>query len=183
VEQQSSQTEDGTGLIGLAADIVSAYVTHNSLPAGDLTGLINTVHSALNGIATGGTAAGGQAEAAVTRATAAQIKKSITPDALTSFEDGKQYKSLKRHLTIRGMTPQQYREKWGLPATYPMVSPNYAAQRSDLAKNGTASSALGRCKRRSLVSDQPSPVAGRRWRGSCFPFWTRLATRQPVANV
>jgi predicted transcriptional regulator len=134
VEQQSLQTEGGTGLIGLAADIVSAYVTHNSLPAGDLTGLINTVHSALNGIATGGTAAGGQPETAVTHATAAQIKKSITPDALTSFEDGKSYKSLKRHLSKRGMTPQQYRDKWGLPATYPMVSPNYAAARSELAK-------------------------------------------------
>jgi len=133
MEQQTSQSEGGTGLIGLAADIVSAYVTHNSLPAGELTNLIGTVHTALNTLATG-TAAAGQAETTVTRATPAQIKKSITPDALISFEDGKSYKSLKRHLRIRGMTPEQYREKWGLPGTYPMTSPNYSAARSELAK-------------------------------------------------
>src|SRR4051812_7074501 len=115
MEQQTRQTDSGTGLIGLAADIVSAYVTHNSLPAAELTNLIGTVHTALNTLATGG-GMSDQAETTVTRATAAQIKKSITPDALTSFEDGKSYKSLKRHLSKRGMTPQEYRDKWGLPA-------------------------------------------------------------------
>ena len=68
------------------------------------------------------------------RPSAAQIKKSISPDVLISFEDGKPYKTLRRHLSVRGLTPEQYREKWGLPANYPMVSPNYSATRSQMAK-------------------------------------------------
>jgi predicted transcriptional regulator len=116
--------------IELAADIVSAYVSNNSVPSADLPSLISDVHLALVKVA------GGAAEAPVEAPKpAVPIKKSITPDYIICLEDGKKFKSLKRHLrTQYGMTPEQYRERWGLPADYPMVAPNYAKARSQLAK-------------------------------------------------
>jgi predicted transcriptional regulator len=116
--------------IELAADIVSAYVSNNSVPSGDLPSLISDVHLALLKVGNG--AAEAPAEAPKP---AISIKKSITPDYIICLEDGKKFKSLKRHLrTQYNMTPEQYREKWGLPADYPMVAPNYAKARSELAK-------------------------------------------------
>ncbi len=116
--------------IELAADIVSAFVSSNSVPAADLPGLIGTVHAALQNV---GQPAPKQEEAKPTPAV--PIKKSLTPDYLISLEDGKQYKSLKRHLGKLGLTPETYREKWGLTRDYPMVAPNYAAKRSELARS------------------------------------------------
>ena len=116
--------------IELAADIVSAFVSNNSVPAADLPALIGSVHAALQNV---GNPAPKQEEAKPVPAV--PVKKSITPDYLISLEDGKQYKSLKRHLKTRGLTPEQYREKWGLPRDYPMVAANYAARRSELAKS------------------------------------------------
>ncbi len=115
--------------INLAADIVSAFVSNNAVPSAELPELIASVHSALAKVANGQTEK--PAEAPVPPVS---IKKSITPDFLISLEDGRRYKSLKRHLKGRGLTPEQYREKWGLPRDYPMVAPNYAKQRSELAK-------------------------------------------------
>jgi predicted transcriptional regulator len=116
--------------IELAADIVSAYVSNNSVAAADLPALIGDVHNALLRVASG--TAEAPAEAAKP---AVSIKKSITPDYIICLEDGKKFKSLKRHLrTQYNLTPEQYREKWGLPADYPMVAPNYAQARSQLAK-------------------------------------------------
>ena len=116
--------------IELTADIVSAYVSNNSVSAGDIPGLINQVHSALMRVS------GGQIEApAEPLKPAVPLKKSITPEYIVCLEDGKKFKSLKRHLrTQYNMTPEQYREKWGLAPDYPMVAPNYAAARSQLAK-------------------------------------------------
>lgn len=116
--------------IELTADIVSAYVSNNSVSAGDIPGLINQVHSALMRVS------GGQIEApAEPLKPAVPLKKSITPEYIVCLEDGKKFKSLKRHLrTQYNMTPEQYREKWSLPPDYPMVAPNYAAARSQLAK-------------------------------------------------
>jgi predicted transcriptional regulator len=116
--------------IELAADIVSAYVANNSVRAGELPDLIGSVHLALLNV---GSPA--PAQTAERPAPAMPVKKSVTPDAIYSLEDGKPYKSLKRHITKLGMTPQQYREKWGLPKDYPMVAAAYAAKRSELAKN------------------------------------------------
>ena len=116
--------------IELAADIVSAYVSNNSVPSSDLASLINDVHTAL--LRVGGGTAEAPAEAPKP---AVPVKKSVTPDYIVCLEDGKKFKSLKRHLrTQYNMTPEQYREKWGLPPDYPMVAPNYAAARSQLAK-------------------------------------------------
>ena len=112
----------------LTAEVVSAYVAHNAVRAADLGDLISSVHGALQGLS-----APQQAEPEK-RQPPVSIKKSLTPEFLMSLEDGRRYKSLKRHLKGRGLSPEQYREKWGLPRDYPMVAPNYAKQRSDLAK-------------------------------------------------
>lgn len=118
--------------VELSADIVSAFVANNSIPASELGKLLASVHATVSGLAKGGSAPSKGNE--IEKATSAQIKKSITPDALISFEDGKSYKTLRRHLTIRGLTPEAYRAKYGLPADYPMVAAGYSAQRSELAK-------------------------------------------------
>jgi predicted transcriptional regulator len=116
--------------IELAADIVSAFVSNNSVPIADLPSLIRNVHSALQNA---GQPTAKQEETKPNPAVS--IRKSITPDYLISLEDGKQYKSLKRHLTKLRLTPEAYREKWDLPRDYPMVAANYAAKRSELAKS------------------------------------------------
>jgi predicted transcriptional regulator len=116
--------------IELTAQIVSAYVSNNAVSAGDISSLISQVHSALLRVSNG------QSEV-VSEALkpAIAVKKSITPDYLICLEDGKKFKSLKRHLrTQYNMTPEHYREKWGLAPDYPMVAPNYAEARSQLAK-------------------------------------------------
>ena len=124
-----SASEKGA-LVDLTADIVSAYVSHNVVPANELTKLISDVHSALT-VLDGETVAPAKEELKP----AVPPKKSITPDYLICLEDGKRFKSLKRHLkTHYDLSPEQYRERWGLPADYPMVAPNYAAARSRLAK-------------------------------------------------
>ena len=116
--------------IELTAEIVSAYVSNNTVPAAEIPGLINQVHTALTRVS--GKPAEGASEPLKP---AVSVKKSITPEYIVCLEDGKKFKSLKRHLrTQYSMTPEQYREKWGLNADYPMVAPNYAAARSQLAK-------------------------------------------------
>ncbi|MDQ0396438.1 MucR family transcriptional regulator [Labrys monachus] len=118
--------------VSITADIVSAYVSNNSVAHIDLPKLIADVHSALMRLAQG---RGEEAPAEVQQIPAVAIKKSVTPDYIISLEDGKKFKSLKRHLSSHyNMTPDEYRAKWGLPADYPMVAPNYAKSRSDLAK-------------------------------------------------
>ena len=124
--------DTSTDYIGLTVDIVSAYVSNNPVPPGELAQLIARTHSALIQIA------GGQVEAkapAVPQQPAVPVKKSITADHIICLEDGRVFKSLKRHLRAKyDMSPEQYRAKWGLPMDYPMVAPNYAKARSDLAK-------------------------------------------------
>lgn len=120
-----------TDYVGMTADIVSAYVSSNHIDADTIAGLIKSVHASLVGLSS---AEPGEVEETFEKANPAQIRRSITPDFLISFEDGRKYKSMKRSLSLRGLTPEAYREKWGLPADYPMVSPNYAAARSALAK-------------------------------------------------
>jgi predicted transcriptional regulator len=117
-------------MIELTADVVAAYVSKNSLPAGELPNLIAEVHAALNRI--GGTAEPAEADKPKP---AVNPRRSVHDEYIICLEDGKKFKSLKRHLaTHYNMTPEAYREKWGLDATYPMVAPSYAAARSNLAK-------------------------------------------------
>jgi predicted transcriptional regulator len=116
--------------IELTAQIVSAYVGNNSVPSAEIASLIGQVHAALKRVS------GGQAApSAEPVKPAVPVKRSLNSDYIVCLEDGKKFKSLKRHLRTRyNMTPEQYREKWSLPADYPMVAPNYAVARSQLAK-------------------------------------------------
>jgi predicted transcriptional regulator len=125
-----SEMRASSFLIERVSDIVAAYVAHNPVPVADLPKLIEKVHSVLIEIeSSGGTEEKPDLKPAVS------IRKSITDDHIVCLEDGKKFKSLKRHLRTRyDMSPEEYREKWGLPADYPMVAPNYARQRSELAR-------------------------------------------------
>ena len=122
--------EDRSEIIEMTADIVSAFVSNNSVPATELPMLIQSVHRALSGVST--TA---EPVESAPREPAVPLKKSVNPDFIVCLEDGRKFKSLKRHLRTKyNMSPEEYLSKWGLPKDYPMVAPNYAKARSDLAK-------------------------------------------------
>jgi len=122
--------DDKSEIIEMTADIVSAYVGNNSVSANDLPSLIQSVHRALSGVSTGV-----ETVEVAPKEPAVPVKRSITPDFLICLEDGRKFKSLKRHLRTKyNMSPEDYRAKWGLAKDYPMVAPNYAKARSDLAK-------------------------------------------------
>lgn len=134
-------------LLRLTAEIVGAYVSKHSLPAAELPGLIQNVSSSLGQLSK-------SEPPPEPLVPAVPVNKSVTPDYIISLEDGRRFKSLKRHLAAQyGMTPDEYRTRWGLPSDYPMVAPNYAAKRSQLAK----SMGLGR--------ETPRPIAPRRREG------------------
>ena len=151
-----ADAQESTGSTGnlteLVAGIVGAYVSNNSVQVADLPNLIGQVHSALQQ-----TASGKQEAQAAPQEPAVPVRRSVQPDAITCLEDGKKFKSLKRHLrTDHNMTPQEYRAKWGLKPDYPMVAPNYAASRSELAKK----MGLGR-KPAEETAQQPRTRGGR----------------------
>lgn len=133
-------TAAGVDLVELSTEIVCAYVSHNALSPSDLPKLINEVHGALRVLQTSESQ-----EQQEERKPAVPVRKSIAPDYIVCLEDGKKFKSLKRHLrTHYNLTPEEYRDKWGLPADYPMVAPSYSETRSRLAKvNGLGRKALG----------------------------------------
>lgn len=123
-----NEKPEAAALIELTTEIVAAYVGNNAAAAGDIPALIHEVYNALANV-------GSQPVQAERPKPAVQPKKSIFPDYIVCLEDGKKLKMLKRHLkTAYNMTPEEYRERWGLPADYPMVAPNYAKHRSNLAK-------------------------------------------------
>ncbi|NIJ39958.1 putative transcriptional regulator [Parvibaculum indicum] len=132
--------------LGLAVEIVSAYVSNNAMSSADLPAMIRTVHSTLADLGQGTDSTEPDLTPAV------PVKKSVTPDYIICLEDGKKLKMLKRYLRSQyGMTPEEYRARWGLPHDYPMVAPNYAAQRSKLAKQiglGRAGTAPTRGRRK-----------------------------------
>ena len=150
---------DHDELVQLTADIVSAYVSNNKVGAGELGKLIEEVHTALQ------RAPNAQAEPEPEpREPAVSIRRSVTPDYIISLEDGRKFKSLKRHLkNTYNMTPDEYRAKWGLPRDYPMVAPNYAKARSELAK----SMGLGRkAAAQPAAAEASGPKRGRRPRAA-----------------
>ena len=119
-------------ILGKVASIVAAYVSHNSLPPTDLPDLIASVHASISGLSSSTDAA----EAKPLDSPAVSIKKSVTKDHIVCLEDGKKFKSLRRHLSsFHNLTPEEYRAKWNLPSDYPMVAPTYSATRSQLAKD------------------------------------------------
>jgi predicted transcriptional regulator len=142
---EDMELNEGEGtLLRLTAEIVAAYVSKNPLPAQQIPEVISTVYSSLTGLNSAPKLA-----AAEPPKPAVPIRKSVTPEYIVCLEDGKKLKMLKRHLrSTYNMTPDEYRAKWGLPADYPMVAPNYAAQRSDFAKKIGLGRTSGRQTRR-----------------------------------
>ena len=132
MSQESMQQKAERGeILRMTAEVVAAYVGNNSLPATQLPDVINTVYGTLNRVnKKNGAAVNVNAQKA-----AVSVRRSVTPDYIICLEDGKKLKMLKRHLrTVYGLTPDEYRAKWGLPTNYPMVAPNYSKQRSAFAK-------------------------------------------------
>lgn len=139
-DQNGAIAGSDNDLIDLSTEIVSAYVSHNALSVTDLPKLIADVHTALKSLQSTGAP-----EPAEELKPAVPVRKSIAPDYLICLEDGKKFKSLKRHLrTHYNMSPEEYREKWGLPTDYPMVAPNYSETRSRLAKDNGLGRKTGR---------------------------------------
>ena len=141
----------------LTASLVAAYVTNNHIQTGEIGALIASTHAALTGL--GSPAA--SAAPTVDKPTPAQIRKSVTPDALISFIDGKPYKTLKRHLTGNGMTMEEYRERYGLPRDYPSTAASYSAQRSALAKSAGLGSQRRNAAATSKIASEKPKRAGR----------------------
>jgi predicted transcriptional regulator len=139
-ENQHLKSDD---LLKLTAEVVAAYVSNNPIPVAEVPSMIKSVHGTL-----GGLVGASQGELPTAQKPAVPIKRSVTPDYIVCLEDGKKLKMLKRYLRSNyNMTPEEYRAKWGLPADYPMVAPNYAAQRSEFAKKiglGRTASSSGR---------------------------------------
>lgn len=122
--------ESNDSLKQLSAQVVSAYVANNAVPATSIAALITDIHASFSGLGDAG-----QIGSVETLQPAVPVKKSVTPNYIICLEDGKQFKTLRRHLSVHfGLTPEEYRTKWGLPSDYPMVAPNYAEARSNLAK-------------------------------------------------
>jgi predicted transcriptional regulator len=146
----ANENEWDDSLVELSGKIVSAYVTRNAISADELPDLIASVFTALEGCSrpTVTTFAAGPTPAV-------SIRRSLTPDYLICLDDGRRFKSLRRHLADLGMTPEQYRKKWGLPPDYPMVAPNYSAKRSALAKTF----GLGKDRARKARTPKPAAVA------------------------
>jgi len=145
-QNSEGQTLRSDDILKLATEIVAAYVSNNPIPVSEVPAMIKSVHSTLGGL--GGVA---QSEIQTSQKPAVPVKRSVNPDYIICLEDGKKLKMLKRYLRSNyNMTPEEYRAKWGLPADYPMVAPNYAAQRSEFAKKiglgRTASSSSRRRK-------------------------------------
>jgi predicted transcriptional regulator len=129
--EQAEKATEADEILRMTASIVAAYVANNPLPVNQISEVINTVFNSLRGVS-GGSASSIPVE---TPKPAVPVRKSITPEYLVCLEDGKKLKMLKRHLRAAyNLTPDEYRARWGLPPDYPMVAPNYAAQRSDFAK-------------------------------------------------
>jgi predicted transcriptional regulator len=164
-EVTNAPSED---LTVLTSDIVAAYVSHNSVQPSSLPELIASVHASLTGLGKPS-----QSAEADVKVSAGEARKSIKPDGLVSFIDGKSYKTLKRHLAKAGLTPADYRAKYGLPSDYPMVAASYAAQRSELAKklglgqirrNGGEPSTAAERQLDAILDEQEAPAPKKRGR-------------------
>ena len=136
MSDERSVGADGDTLRELVAEVAAAYFSNSHVTPTEIPNVIGQIAASLRSVGEGSTQGGGEepTSAKPAKLTSGQIRKSITPDALISFEDNKPYKTLRRHLATRGLSPEQYREKYGLPRDYPMVAPNYSAARSQMAK-------------------------------------------------
>ncbi|MBX3576097.1 MAG: MucR family transcriptional regulator [Rhizobiaceae bacterium] len=161
---------DSSDAVALASDIVVAYVSNNSVPRAELPALIADIHAAIQRLRTGATPVPDE-----TRSPAVPIKKSVTAEYIVCLEDGKKFKSLKRHLSTHyNLSPDEYRQKWSLPRDYPMVAPAYAAARSSLAK----SMGLGRKR----AAQAPAPVVAEKSKSSSTPRTAATTKKVPASK-
>lgn len=152
----SLSTSGGASLLELTADVTAAYLSNNPTASADIAGVVRTVHDALANL--GRELPPGSASS-VERPSAAAIRKSITPERLISFEDGRPYRMLRRHLKTFGLTPEQYRQKWDLPADYPMTAPAYSERRAELARKfGLGVKTGGRVARKVVGAMKEAPA-------------------------
>ena len=150
--------EAASNLRALVAEVAAAFFANSHVGVTEIGSVIDQIAKSLVAVGAGSDAPPSPREEppAVTRVTTSQIRRSITPEALVSFEDGRSYKTLRRHLAVRGLTPEQYREKWGLPADYSMVASGYSARRSQLAEDlglGARRAPPTRSRRRQLSAN------------------------------
>ena len=169
--------EDAERLRELVAEVAAAYFSNSHVNPGEIQTVVKQIADSLGAV--GSSAPAASIEPERQNLTPAQIRKSVTPDALISFEDNKPYKTLKRHLATRGLTPAQYREKWGLPSDYPTVSPNYSAARSNLAKSMGLGEA--RKKKRAAAAAPAAETAPAKRRGR--PKKQRAVAAAPAAEA
>lgn len=169
---EEAKGRDDFDAVSLASDIVVAYVSKNAVPRAELPALIADIHAAIDRLHTG------TVQVPETKlAPAVPIKKSVTADYIVCLEDGKKFKSLKRHLTTHyNLSPAEYREKWGLPRDYPMVAPAYAAARSSLAK------IMGLGRKRTEVAPAPPPVEAKPKRGRAPRKAAMAAVETPMTK-
>jgi predicted transcriptional regulator len=149
-------SEETNNLLDSTASVVAAFAANQKISPSELQALITTVHRTLAGLS----APEATAPAPI-KLSPSQIRRSVTPDALISFEDGKHYKTLKRHLTTRGLTLAEYKAKWGLPHDYPTTAPSYSAKRSAMAKSLGLGSGGRKPVRRAAAKVEPAPAAKR----------------------
>lgn len=146
----------------IVAEVAAAYFSNSHVPQSEISTVIRDIAASLRALdsveAPAAPAEAAEPDEVPQKPTPAQIRRSVTPEALISFEDGRPYKTLKRHLSTRGLTPEQYREKWGLPRDYPMTAPSYSAARSQMAK----SLGLGQMGRQGRTKASPRRGGGRR---------------------
>jgi predicted transcriptional regulator len=152
---EATPSSKNNDLIQMTAAVVTAFVANNSVVRQDIPSLIENVHKAFAAIQNGPK----DIKIAEPLQPRLPIKKTITPDYLISLEDGRQYRTLKRHLRTVGLTPEQYRKKWGLPADYPMVAPSYSDRRSQLAKNMGLGVVRKRAAKKSTGRRSPAAAA------------------------
>jgi predicted transcriptional regulator len=157
VEESVVAEEQSDNLRDLVAEVAAAYFANSHVTVGEIGTVIEHIAKSLSAVGvSSSTVTAVEEEAPARRLTPAQIRKSITPEALISFEDGKPYKTLRRHLSVKGLSPDQYKEKWGLPKDYPLVAASYSAARSQMAKD------LGLGNRRTAAAPTPAPTRRRR---------------------
>jgi predicted transcriptional regulator len=156
--------------VEVSADIVAAVVSHNPLPMGELPSLIE--YAAVKGFGEPGEVA---ASVIDSPSPSVSIRKSVTPDYLICPEDGKRFKSMRRHLALLGTTPEQYRAKWGLPSTYPMAAPNYAARRSAVAQ----SVGFGQVRQKNVAAK----TAGTKAKGEAQPSPSQAAAKRKPGDT
>jgi predicted transcriptional regulator len=151
--------EQSHNLRDLVAEVAAAYFANSHVAVGEIGAVIEQIAKSLGAVGdSAATAIVLEEEAPMRRLTPASIRKSITPEALISFEDGKPYKTLRRHLSVKGLSPEQYKEKWGLPKDYPLVAASYSAARSQMAKD----LGLGNKRREAIPAAAPAPSARQR---------------------